>query len=293
MRSLLALLLLACSLGAQPAGIWRLTDTRQSVDPFTRCAKDRKTGEEGDVTVHLWSTCGQQPEPTFKVRAQWQAPPRTLTPGQVFPWQQSLTPLTCTGGYGGMVHLSASIPEYDYMGPTNVGCGNPMGAPITLINQNQPRPMKVPSPTRQWTKTFTLQVKIAANSDFMWDYVYTFEPAGTGGTPNAAQPPAASTTPTLSSLPHVWTVTEVQDWTGTWTRRPGTNTFDATWRHRNGSVASDVLEFESLSGDRLTIFRRGINGRYTATLSTDHRRLLNGTATWYERGWSWSASAAR
>jgi len=289
MRFLLVLFLFGCmSLDAQPSGVWRLTGTRYSVDPFTRCATDEKSGEAGDVTVMLWGKCDPPPYPSFKVRAQWQAPPTVLTPGQVFPWEQSLTPLACTGKYGGMVHLSATVLDYDYMGPTDVGCGQPMGAAVTYSNGKQSRPMKVPAPTRQWAKTFTLRVKLASNSDFMWDYTYTFEPAGLATT-LAVKPPVIA----LGGLPDVWTVTEAQLWSGTWTRRPGTNTFDASWRHASGALAQDVLDLESVQGDQLTIYRRGIKGRYTATLSPDHRRLLNGTATWYEKGWTWSASAVR
>lgn len=291
MRTWFILFFLAClSLGAQPAGVWRLTGTRHWVDPFTRCAKDKKTGDEGDVVVHLWSECAGQPFPTLKVRAQWQAPPNTLVPGQVFPWEHTLTPLACSGGYGGQAHLSASVLEYGDMGPTDAGCAHPLGAGRTFRNQSQARPLKVPAPVRQWAKTFILRVKVAANSDFMWDYTYTFE---AGATPGAAAPVAGASTATLASLPDVWTVNEVQVWTGTWVRRPGTNLYDATWRHRDGQVAKDVLEFESLQGDRLTILRRSLNGRYTATVSPDRKRLLNGTATWYERGWAWSASATR
>jgi hypothetical protein len=75
---------------------------------------------------------------------------------------------------------------------------------------------------------------------------------------------------------------------GTWTRRAGTDVFDAVW---NGSVR-DVIEIESVNGNRIVLYRHGNNGRYSGTLSADGSRVTAGTANWYAAGWFWSATVS-
>jgi hypothetical protein len=97
--------------------------------------------------------------------------------------------------------------------------------------------------------------------------------------------------PALSSLGDVWQVTECCGWSGTWTRRPGTNTFDAKWRHTNGTTAQDVVTLQGfdLKTNRLIIKRQSINGTYTANVNTATRTISNGWASWYPAGETWSA----
>jgi len=107
------------------------------------------------------------------------------------------------------------------------------------------------------------------------------------GTP----PPLASTTSTsrfAGVLGSTLTVKEVAGgnvYNGTWTRRSGTDVFDAVW---NGSVR-DVIEIESVNGNQIVFYRHGNKGRYSGTLSADGTRITSGTASWYAAGWSWSA----
>jgi len=75
---------------------------------------------------------------------------------------------------------------------------------------------------------------------------------------------------------------------GTWTRRAGTDIFDAVW---NGSLR-DVIEIEAFNGKRIVFYRRGNKGRYSGTLSADGSRVSAGTASWYAGGWSWSATVS-
>jgi len=81
-------------------------------------------------------------------------------------------------------------------------------------------------------------------------------------------------------------------WVGTWTRRPGTDTFDAVWRNSQGQEAHDVIRLQGVNGDQVTFIRQGIsgpaNGVYTGTISTDGRSI-RGTASWYQPGWTWTA----
>jgi len=107
------------------------------------------------------------------------------------------------------------------------------------------------------------------------------------GTP----PPPASTTNTSrfgGVLGNTLTVKEVAGgsvYDGTWTRRGGTDVFDAVW---NGSIR-DVIEIESVNGNQIVFYRHGNKGRYSGTLSADGMRVTSGTANWYAAGWSWSA----
>jgi hypothetical protein len=95
----------------------------------------------------------------------------------------------------------------------------------------------------------------------------------------------------MLTLGSVWQVAECCGWSGTWTRRAGTNTFDARWRHTNGSQAQDVITL--LSWNRTTneivLQRPSINGTYKATVNPAARTITRGTATWYPAGQTWSA----
>ena len=86
-------------------------------------------------------------------------------------------------------------------------------------------------------------------------------------------------------LGRVWNVTEGDSsWTGVWTRRGNSNTFDAVWRHTSGQTSSGVVTI-NLSGNSVTISRG--NGQYTGTISG---QSASGTASWYSGGQRWSAS---
>lgn len=91
----------------------------------------------------------------------------------------------------------------------------------------------------------------------------------------------------ISRMPNRWEVTECCGWTGTWQRRSGTNTFDATWKHSNGTTATDVLEFTDYQQGLVTIRRASLNGYYKAYY--ENNSLTRGTATWYPSGATWSA----
>jgi hypothetical protein len=107
--------------------------------------------------------------------------------------------------------------------------------------------------------------------------------------PENTAPPSSTLAPGLGP---VLTVDEGGVWHGTWTRRPGTGIFDATWRGPNGGVASDVIEIVSVVGNTVTFKRTGNHGTYTGTMSPDGTSVA-GTASWYPPGWKWSGSAAK
>lgn len=91
------------------------------------------------------------------------------------------------------------------------------------------------------------------------------------------------------TLGSVLTVVENETWRGTWTRRPGTNLFDAVWRHPNGTEVRDVIELESLKDDQVVLYRRGNQGRYYGRIAPDGHSL-QGHMSWDDGGSSWSAS---
>jgi hypothetical protein len=45
----------------------------------------------------------------------------------------------------------------------------------------------------------------------------------------------------LLTLGSTWDVVECCGWTGTWRRRPGSNTFDGRWTGPNGMIATDTM----------------------------------------------------
>lgn len=109
----------------------------------------------------------------------------------------------------------------------------------------------------------------------------------------AGAPPPAGADAAASKFGHVLgstlAVMEIAGdsiYEGTWTRRPGTDVFDAVW----GGNVRDVIEIESLSGNKVVLYRHGNKGRYTCEVSADGLRVISGTASWYAAGWTWSAT---
>jgi hypothetical protein len=90
-------------------------------------------------------------------------------------------------------------------------------------------------------------------------------------------------------LGRVWHERE-GDWTGTWTRRGLTDTFDAVWTGPGGQQAADEIRFESLDCGKVILFRKGAKGRYRGQLSKDGSRIENGTADFLSAEHSWSAT---
>ena len=91
------------------------------------------------------------------------------------------------------------------------------------------------------------------------------------------------------SLGRFWRVNEIGVWEGTWTRRRDSNVFDAYWKHTNGGEVRDVITFRGVLDDGQVILSRPGTGAYYGKLSADGKRIVDGTATWYRPGWSWTA----
>lgn len=96
----------------------------------------------------------------------------------------------------------------------------------------------------------------------------------------------------LLTLGSTWAVVECCGWTGTWTRRPGSNTFDGRWTGPNGMVATDTMTLLSWDKrtNRIVIARTNNNGRYWGIVNTANGTISNGGTSWYPAGASWSAT---
>jgi hypothetical protein len=82
-------------------------------------------------------------------------------------------------------------------------------------------------------------------------------------------------------------ITEILGWSGTWTRRQGTDVFDATWQNVNGSTATDIIRITQVNGRNVTLSRDGNGGTYFGTVSADGETIA-GTASWYPADTTWS-----
>jgi hypothetical protein len=96
----------------------------------------------------------------------------------------------------------------------------------------------------------------------------------------------------MLTLGSTWEVTECCGWTGTWKRRPGTNTFDGTWRHTNGTVVNDTVKLGhwDKANNNVQLIRTYNNGVYWGTLNPANGTISGGGASWYPAGTTWSAT---
>lgn len=89
-----------------------------------------------------------------------------------------------------------------------------------------------------------------------------------------------------------WQVEEVSRtvyWTGIWTRRGTSRTFDANWTEkRSRQTVADVLEFRGLRGGEVVLHRRHLNGEYFGRVAPDGRSI-RGSASWYDADAYWTA----
>lgn len=111
--------------------------------------------------------------------------------------------------------------------------------------------------------------------------------------PQAAPPQSAALDVQIGPR---WQVREVSAsglvFDGVWTRT-GPHSFTAEWRQVGSSnLIRDTIDIESVRGDALVLYRRGVNGRYFGTLSADGR-FVSGHASWYGAGDNWSAAIER
>ena len=96
----------------------------------------------------------------------------------------------------------------------------------------------------------------------------------------------------MMTLSAWWNVTECCGWTGSWHRRPNTLVYDASWKHANGTVVTDIVRMASWNKatGEVTFTRDGNQGTYRAFLDATRQNLQRGTTSWYPAGLGWSAS---
>jgi hypothetical protein len=102
-----------------------------------------------------------------------------------------------------------------------------------------------------------------------------------------------ATTAEMMTLSGWWNVTECCGWTGSWRRRPNTTIYDASWKHTNGTVVTDIVRMASWnkSTAEVTFTRDGNRGTYRAFLDASKQNLQRGTTSWYPAGLGWSGTA--
>ncbi len=71
---------------------------------------------------------------------------------------------------------------------------------------------------------------------------------------------------------------------GVWKVRADGITIDASWSE--GRI-TDIIEIQSIVDNYVHMFRRGNNGYYTGSLISDG--IIQGTASWYTEGQTWTA----
>ena len=105
---------------------------------------------------------------------------------------------------------------------------------------------------------------------------------GDGDTKGTVTLPQMATAAEMMTLSSIWNVTECCGWTGSWRRRPNTLIFDASWRHTNGTVATDIVRMASWNkANGASIFTRdGNGGRYGGFLDATRRNIQRGNASW-------------
>jgi len=115
-------------------------------------------------------------------------------------------------------------------------------------------------------------------------------PQGQGSSTIIGSEPQA-TAQQMTGLGTVWEVTECCGWSGRWTRRPGTNVFDARWTGPGGAVATDTITLKSwgLRSNKVVLSRAGNRGTYTGTVNPEAGQVTGGKASWYPAGATWSA----
>ena len=103
-----------------------------------------------------------------------------------------------------------------------------------------------------------------------------------------------------SDIGSTWRVVEScpdRKWNATWKLRPGTQTFDGTWKQVSGPGSrtpfSDVIDFQGSENRQVSLYRRSLNGTYTGTLTPDGTNIRGGSASWYYSGCYWTAEISK
>ena len=90
----------------------------------------------------------------------------------------------------------------------------------------------------------------------------------------------------------IWTVKEygpMGNYGGEWTVHSDGKTLDASW---SGGSITDIIDIQSITGDKITLFRHGNQGYYYGTISPDGT-TISGTASWYTSGQTWTVSISQ
>ncbi len=288
------------------AGYWRLLETRSikyMVNPASGVTSSSFNVSDGSISGTQTIT-GDEGPATWAGDCTWsvQAPGglNRLVPGEVLEVSMTVTdrsvPEKVSGWNHGYTGVGGSIRfDMPYLG---LGVSHSAASDLVNIgatwqkNATQKGTWTVPKGPghSEWGGKAALDANFTFGR-FERVYEWTTEPY----VPGSAQPAPPVPTPSASRfgavLGQVLNIKEVAGgavYNGTWTRRAGTDVFDAVW---NGAIR-DVVEIESVNGSDIVFYRHGNKGRYSGTLSADGSQVVSGTASWYAAGWYWSATVS-
>ena len=248
---------------------WNLVETQTKIIPDTNYPGCRWEGGPSALTATKeWIGVTDGGHYGMKAVYSWQGIPASLAPGQVFQPTVAIRQLANNSGSGCWLKI--------YM---NMVGGNETDGPDTttswregiVAHQGGNIPLFAPNGSGEMLR---IRVHCALGPDvYETYYFYRF-----GGSASS-----------IADLGRVWSVFEAGEWIGTWTRRGDTNIIDAVWTNKNTPGEwRDEMTIESVRGDQVVLFRKGMNGRYTGTISAD-RKSISGTASWYQPGQNWTA----
>ena len=266
------LLLIMLCLALQPVraqGIWTLTDTKIEVvkDPsYTPAQWIAGTG--GVAAEKRWSNPSGDIHSVILASFSWTGIPQQVSEGQEYRVSVQLDQQANNQtGHDPWIKVYSAL----------VG-GNEADGPDATASWRQSSCQRKGTGTLTAPKSNGQQMYIRVQCKVAGDYYrvrYFYSLQGHKATP--------------LNLGPVLTVVENGAWKGTWTRRPGTQIFDAVWSHPQGGEIHDVLEIESMQGNRVVLYRRGNQGRYYGQIAPDGHSL-QGTMSWNDGGSSWRAS---
>jgi hypothetical protein len=215
----------------------------------------------------------------------WNAPNglNRLIPGEIIEARMTVTDQSVPEKVSGWQHGYAGVGGNIRFDNPNLPWGMVDAAAQDLLNvsvrlqQSATQDGKLAVPKGPGNPAWGNKLALRVNFTFgRFDRIYEW---GTGpDTPvvRPGSPPA----PQAQQLGRVWRVHEASSemsYDGVWTRRGSSNTFDAVWQ---AAGVTDTITIESVSGDRVVLFRSGNGGRYIGTLSPDRKRVISGTMSW-------------
>lgn len=292
-NTLLFFLIMSTMVGIQPVfaeGHWILDqvyrDSGGRDDVSTNWIDGSDTSLSGE-TSWKWDTmdCSQKISSTFS----WTPPPLVVQPESSFNMSFTLDQNSCSDCMAVDSTLGAQANTPTSMGYGNLGMtGRGMdAAQLTVGCISGAKDKKT---HRFWTSTAPTEYVTGKDRDFAINIVCTMYQEWYfiqyyyiwSDTANPAQDSE------LFKPLSEWSVQEygpMGNYDGIWKVSADGKTIEASWS--DGRI-TDIIEIQSVMDNYVQLFRKGNNGYYTGTLSSDG--IIQGTASWYSEGQIWTAT---